>query len=133
MTAPEEQIATQEVDDYPYMTDRVIPDVPGMFGGAPPTGHNLGWFKQYTPEQRKRLDVKPGVTGWAQVNGRNSLSWPERIVLDVWYAEHQSFLLDMKIICRTFGVWLKGEGVYADKEKFVVGDNDMDKLNGSDS
>ena len=52
MTAPEEQVASQEPDPYPYMTDRVIPDVPGMFGGAPPTGHNLGWFKQYTPEQR---------------------------------------------------------------------------------
>ena len=86
-------------------------------------------IEQYTAEQRKRLDVNPGVTGWAQVNGRNSLSWPERIVLDVWYAEHQSFLLDIKIIAKTFGVLLKGEGVYADKEKFVVGDDDIDKLN----
>jgi len=90
-------------------------------------------IEQYTAEQRKRLDVNPGVTGWAQVNGRNSLSWPERIVLDVWYAEHQSFLLDIKIIAKTFGVLLKGEGVYADKEKFVVGDDDMDKLNRPDS
>jgi lipopolysaccharide/colanic/teichoic acid biosynthesis glycosyltransferase len=90
-------------------------------------------IEQYTPEQRKRLDVKPGVTGWAQVNGRNSLSWPERIVLDVWYAEHHTFLLDLKIIARTFVVWLKGEGVYADKEKFLVGKDDMEKLSGSDS
>jgi lipopolysaccharide/colanic/teichoic acid biosynthesis glycosyltransferase len=89
--------------------------------------------EQYTPEQRKRLDVKPGVTGWAQVNGRNALSWPERIVLDVWYAEHHTFLLDIKIIARTFGVWVKGEGIYAAKEKFVVGKDDMDKLRGPDS
>jgi len=65
------------------------------------------------------------------VNGRNTLSWPERIKLDVWYVEHRSFALDMKILLRTLFVWLRGEGIYADKEKFIVGENDHDKLTGA--
>jgi len=84
--------------------------------------------EQYTERQRKRLEMRPGVTGWAQVNGRNALSWPERIELDVWYVEHWSMWLDIKIVVKTLLVWLKGEGVYAEKEKFVVGAGDMDKL-----
>jgi lipopolysaccharide/colanic/teichoic acid biosynthesis glycosyltransferase len=69
--------------------------------------------EQYTPRQRRRLDVKPGITGWAQVNGRARLSWPERIELDVWYVEHQSFWLDLRILARTpialFGGTYKGD------------------------
>jgi len=84
--------------------------------------------EQYTPYQRRRLEMPPGVTGWAQINGRNALSWPERIELDVWYVEHWSLWLDLKILLKTPLVWLKGEGVYAEKEKFVVGDGDLDKL-----
>ncbi|HVD58436.1 MAG TPA: sugar transferase, partial [Thermoleophilaceae bacterium] len=53
---------------------------------------------RYTERQRLRLEVKPGITGWAQVNGRASLPWPERIELDVWYVEHRSFLLDLRIL-----------------------------------
>jgi lipopolysaccharide/colanic/teichoic acid biosynthesis glycosyltransferase len=86
--------------------------------------------EQYTDFQRRRLEVKPGVTGWAQVNGRNTLTWPQRIEHDVWYVDHRSFLLDMKIIARTFGVWLHGEGVYAEKEKFMVGKDDLQHLEG---
>jgi lipopolysaccharide/colanic/teichoic acid biosynthesis glycosyltransferase len=69
--------------------------------------------EEYTPRQRRRLDVKPGITGWAQVNGRARLSWPERIELDVWYVEHQSFWLDLRILARTpialFGGTYKGD------------------------
>ena len=86
--------------------------------------------EQYTPHQRRRLSVRPGVTGWAQVNGRNSLSWPERIEFDVWYVEHPSFLLDMRIIWRTLFVWFRGEGVYASRDKFVVGKDDEKHLGG---
>jgi lipopolysaccharide/colanic/teichoic acid biosynthesis glycosyltransferase len=57
--------------------------------------------EQYSPRQRRRLDVKPGVTGWAQVNGRAALPWDERIELDVWYVEHRSPWLDLKILLRT--------------------------------
>jgi len=56
----------------------------------------------YNDEQSKRHDVKPGITGWAQVNGRNAISWEEKFQYDIWYVEHQSFLLDMKILWLTF-------------------------------
>jgi lipopolysaccharide/colanic/teichoic acid biosynthesis glycosyltransferase len=67
---------------------------------------------QYTERQRGRLKVKPGITGWAQVNGRASLPWSERIELDLWYVEHCSFALDMKILARTVTMVLRGEGLY---------------------
>ena len=67
---------------------------------------------QYTPEQRRRLDVKPGLTGWAQVNGRASLPWHERIELDLWYVEHRSFRLDLRIIAMTVRMLINGDGLY---------------------
>jgi lipopolysaccharide/colanic/teichoic acid biosynthesis glycosyltransferase len=57
--------------------------------------------EQYTPHQRRRLEVEPGITGWAQVHGRAALPWPERIELDVWYVDHRSAWLDLKILLRT--------------------------------
>jgi len=68
--------------------------------------------EQYTPEQRRRLEVKPGLTGWAQVNGRASLPWEERIVLDVWYVDNRSAGLDLKIIGRTIALLVTGKGLY---------------------
>jgi lipopolysaccharide/colanic/teichoic acid biosynthesis glycosyltransferase len=67
---------------------------------------------QYTPRQRGRLAVKPGITGWAQINGRASLPWPERIELDLWYVEHRSLALDLRILSRTLGQVLRGHGIY---------------------
>jgi lipopolysaccharide/colanic/teichoic acid biosynthesis glycosyltransferase len=67
---------------------------------------------QYTPEQRRRLEVKPGITGWAQVNGRASLPWHERIELDVWYVDHRSPLLDLKILAMTARMLATGHGLY---------------------
>ena len=68
--------------------------------------------QQYTERQRGRLAVKPGITGWAQVNGRASLPWSERIELDIWYVEHRSMALDLRIIARTIGMVLRGQGLY---------------------
>jgi lipopolysaccharide/colanic/teichoic acid biosynthesis glycosyltransferase len=68
--------------------------------------------EQYTPRQRRRLAVKPGLTGWAQVNGRASLPWTERIELDLWYVEHRTLALDLRIIARTIGMVLTGQGLY---------------------
>jgi lipopolysaccharide/colanic/teichoic acid biosynthesis glycosyltransferase len=68
--------------------------------------------KRYTSYQRRRLEVKPGITGWAQVNGRNLLSWKERIKLDVWYADHCSPLLDFFIVVKTFKVLFQPKGLY---------------------
>ena len=67
---------------------------------------------QYTERQRRRLSVKPGITGWAQVNGRAALPWPERIELDLWYVEHRSLMLDLKILARTARMVLAGQGLY---------------------
>jgi lipopolysaccharide/colanic/teichoic acid biosynthesis glycosyltransferase len=67
---------------------------------------------QYTDRQRRRLEVKPGITGWAQVNGRAALPWDERIELDVWYVDNRSLLLDLKILLRTVRMLLHGEGLY---------------------
>jgi lipopolysaccharide/colanic/teichoic acid biosynthesis glycosyltransferase len=67
---------------------------------------------QYTDRQRRRLEVKPGITGWAQVNGRAALPWDERIELDVWYVDNRSLVLDLKILVRTARMLLHGEGLY---------------------
>ena len=64
----------------------------------------------YTPHQRRRLEVKPGLTGWAQVNGRAGIPWDERIELDVWYVEHRSPALDLRILARTARLLVTGHG-----------------------
>jgi lipopolysaccharide/colanic/teichoic acid biosynthesis glycosyltransferase len=68
--------------------------------------------QQYTPRQRRRLEVKPGITGWAQVNGRASLPWGERIELDLHYIEHRGLALDLQILLRTLRLVFAGEGLY---------------------
>ena len=67
---------------------------------------------RYTERQRGRLAVKPGITGWAQVQGRASLPWSERIELDLWYIEHRSWRLDLEILRRTLKVLVAGDGLY---------------------
>lgn len=69
------------------------------------------YLDRYTPEQARRHDVKPGLTGWAQVHGRNALSWEERFALDVWYVDHWSLRLDAKIVLLTIWRVLRGEGI----------------------
>jgi lipopolysaccharide/colanic/teichoic acid biosynthesis glycosyltransferase/glycosyltransferase involved in cell wall biosynthesis len=71
----------------------------------------MQYLDRYTPEQARRHEVKPGVTGWAQVNGRNALSWEERFQLDIWYVDHRSFGLDLKIIARTIAKIFLREGI----------------------
>ncbi len=68
--------------------------------------------EQYTERQRGRLAIRPGITGWAQVNGRTSLPWSERIELDLWYVEHRSLKVDLEILRRTVGMVFAGEGIY---------------------
>jgi lipopolysaccharide/colanic/teichoic acid biosynthesis glycosyltransferase len=69
---------------------------------------------QYTDHQRRRLEVRPGITGWAQVRGRNRLRWPERIELDVWYVQHRSLALDLRILAMTIPMLLRPSDVYND-------------------
>lgn len=72
---------------------------------------------RYTDRQRRRLEVRPGITGWAQINGRTSLPWPERIELDVWYVEHRSLRLDLRILARTARMLATGHGLYSEDLK----------------
>jgi lipopolysaccharide/colanic/teichoic acid biosynthesis glycosyltransferase len=67
---------------------------------------------QYTDRQRRRLEVKPGITGWAQINGRASLPWNERIELDVWYVDHRTLRLDLAILLKTVRLLVSGQGLY---------------------
>lgn len=71
---------------------------------------------RYTERQLRRLAVKPGITGWAQVNGRTSLSWPQRIELDIWYAQHRSLRLDIRILGKTVLLLATGRGLYSEDQ-----------------
>lgn len=83
----------------------------------------MQYLQRYSPEQARRHDVLPGITGWAQVNGRNALNWDEKFRLDVWYVDHWSFWLDIKILIMTIWKALKREGIsqpgHATAEEFM--------------
>lgn len=83
----------------------------------------MRYLDRYTPEQRRRHDVKPGITGWAQVNGRNDLTWEEKFSLDLWYVAHQTFWLDLKILALTVVEILRRKGInkadYVGMEEFL--------------
>ena len=96
------------LDELPELFNVLMGNM-SLVGPRPLLPQYLG---RYSPEQARRHEVTPGVTGWAQVNGRNLLSWPERIALDVWYARHASLGLDLKIVLRTAGVVLRREGLF---------------------
>ena len=97
------------LDELPQLWNVVRGEM-SLIGPRPTLAYQV---EQYTPHQRRRLDVRPGITGWAQVQGRASLPWEERIELDVWYVEHRSPSLDLKILARTpfalFGGTYKGK------------------------
>jgi sugar transferase EpsL len=71
----------------------------------------MQYLTRYTPEQARRHEVRPGITGWAQVNGRNAISWEEKFALDVWYVDNRSFWLDLKILAMTVVKVLRSEGI----------------------
>jgi lipopolysaccharide/colanic/teichoic acid biosynthesis glycosyltransferase len=74
----------------------------------------MEYLPHYTAEQMRRHEVRPGITGWAQVNGRNAASWEERLRLDVWYVDHWSFWLDLRILLRTVWTVVRREGISAE-------------------
>jgi lipopolysaccharide/colanic/teichoic acid biosynthesis glycosyltransferase len=96
------------VDELPQLWNVLRGDM-SVIGPRPTLAYQV---ERYTPRQHRRLDVKPGLTGWAQVNGRATLPWDDRIELDVWYVEHRSPVVDLKILLRTpfalFGGTYKG-------------------------
>ena len=105
------------LDELPQLWNVVRGDM-SLIGPRPTLRYQV---EQYTGRQRRRLEVKPGITGWAQIHGRASLPWPERIELDVWYVEHRSPAVDLKILLRTplalFGGTYKGAtGGWSDQQ-----------------
>lgn len=91
----------------------------------------MEYLPLYNGEQARRHDVRPGITGWAQVNGRNKISWEERFELDVWYVDNRSFLLDIKIIFLTILKVFKREGINPDDKAFIEkfkGSNENDSI-----
>ena len=113
------------LDELPQLLNVLKGDM-SIVGPRPTLGYQV---KKYDSEQRKRLDVKPGITGWAQVNGRNKLTWPDRIKLDVWYVEHWSICLDTRIILMTVPALLNREFAFAGDGELhdeIVGNDDQE-------
>jgi lipopolysaccharide/colanic/teichoic acid biosynthesis glycosyltransferase len=98
------------LDELPNLVNVVKGDM-AMVGPRPTIQKQVD---RYTERQRRRLEVRPGITGWAQVNGRLSLSWPERIELDVEYVDHRSLWLDLRILARTARLLATGHGLYSE-------------------
>ena len=100
-------IRSTSLDELPELWNVLIGDM-SIVGPRPLL---MEYLKLYTKEQMGRHSVKPGITGWAQVNGRNSLSWNKKFDLDLWYVKNHSLMLDLKIIIKTIGIVLKRESI----------------------
>lgn len=104
------------IDEIPQLIN-VLRGEMSLVGPRPaPVGH----YARFSESDKKRLAVRPGITGWAQVNGRNNLTWPERIQKDIWYVENYSLLLDLKIMLRTLKCVVLSEGVYSGRYRDEV-------------
>jgi len=101
------------LDEFPEMWNVLIGDM-SVVGPRPLL---MRYIARYDAFQARRMEVRPGVTGWAQVNGRNSLSWEEKFALDIWYVDHRSFWLDMKIVVKTFFKVFARTGINAGEGK----------------
>jgi len=104
------------LDELPELYNVLIGDM-SLVGPRPLLPQYLG---RYTAEQARRHEVKPGITGWAQVNGRNAITWEEKFALDVWYVDNRSFWLDLKILTMTAWKVLKREGISARGEATML-------------
>jgi sugar transferase EpsL len=91
-------LRSSTLDEFPEMWNVLIGDM-SVVGPRPLL---MRYVPRYSAFQARRMEVKPGVTGWAQVNGRNAISWEEKFALDVWYVDHRTFWLDMRIVVMTF-------------------------------
>lgn len=103
-------LRSTSLDELPELWNVVKGDM-SLVGPRP---LRVEYLPLYTEHQARRHEVRPGISGWAQVNGRNALSWEERFELDVWYVDHLSFRLDLKIILRTIRTILKRDGISAE-------------------
>jgi lipopolysaccharide/colanic/teichoic acid biosynthesis glycosyltransferase len=95
------------VDELPSLVNVLRGDL-SLVGPRPLP---VRYVPRYSPTQARRLEVRPGITGWAQVNGRNDISWDDRFALDVWYVDHRSLGLDLRIVVSTVGKLVRREGI----------------------
>ena len=95
------------IDEWPQLFNIMCGDM-SLVGPRPLL---VQYLERYTPEQARRHDVLPGMTGWAQVNGRNNLSWRDKFILDVWYVDHWTFWLDLRILWMSIKKVIKREGI----------------------
>jgi lipopolysaccharide/colanic/teichoic acid biosynthesis glycosyltransferase len=100
------------LDELPQLWNVLRGDM-SIVGPRPTLAYQV---ERYDDFQRRRLEVLPGVTGWAQIGGRNTLSWPERIKLDVWYVDHRSLLLDLRILAATTVTLFRPSSIYNDAQ-----------------
>ncbi|UZJ79546.1 sugar transferase [Fictibacillus sp. KU28468] len=107
LTSFGKRLRALSIDEIPQLFNVLKGDI-SLVGPRPLL---MEYLPLYTAEQARRQNVKPGITGWAQVNGRNAISWEEKFILDVWYVDHRSFWLDLKIIFLTFAKVVKSEGI----------------------
>lgn len=113
-------IRSTSLDELPQLWNVLKGDM-SLIGPRPLL---VDYLELYTPTQARRHEVRPGITGWAQCNGRNSISWARKFELDVWYVDHISFLTDCRIIAKTISKVLKREGISAE------GQATIEKFNG---
>lgn len=95
------------LDELPQLWNILVGDM-SIIGPRPALTYHPWPYEQYTEHQKQMFEVRPGLTGWAQVHGRKEVPWPERIELNVWYVQHVSFALDVRILCKTVGKVLTG-------------------------
>lgn len=107
LTAIGKIVRKTSLDELPQLINVLMGDM-SLVGPRPLLPDYLHLYNDF---QRRRHEVKPGITGWAQVNGRNAISWQQKFEYDVWYVEHQSFWLDLKILLKTFLKVVKREGI----------------------
>jgi len=112
LTSFGKKLRRYSLDELPQFVNVLI----GNMSLVGPRPLLMEYVPLYNEKQRKRLDVKPGITGWAQVNGRNAISWDKKFELDTWYVENQSFTFDCKIVLMTIQMIFKSEGVSAPNE-----------------
>jgi len=109
-------LRSSSLDELPQLWNVIKGDM-SLVGPRPLL---MAYLPLYNERQKRRHDVRPGVTGWAQVNGRNNLSWQEKFEMDIWYVENQSFLLDLKILAMTVKKVLKREGITSQGQETSV-------------
>lgn len=100
-------LRSSSLDELPELWNVLIGDM-SLVGPRPLLTAYLG---RYSSEQARRHDVKPGITGWAQINGRNAISWDEKFLLDIWYVDHRSTWMDLRILCKTVAQVVKRDGI----------------------